>query len=50
MGQVGLPTKRDWSKIYEKWANPSVPREAPRPEENPPLRTGTKDLRGKFDR
>ena len=45
MGQVGLPIKRDWNKIYEKWANPSIPREEPRPEENPPLRAGTKDLR-----
>ena len=47
MAQVGLPIKRDWDKIYEKWASPWTPREEPRPEENPPLRAGTKDLRGK---
>jgi secreted trypsin-like serine protease len=30
LGQVQLPYTRDWSKIQEKWADPSAPRHTPR--------------------
>lgn len=50
MGQVGLPTVRDWSKIQEKWADPRSTY-TPSKEDLAFIRSTTKeskDFRGKL--
>ncbi|XP_046645982.1 brachyurin-like [Daphnia pulicaria] len=43
MGQVLLPIERNWSKIEEKWADPTAPRHIPRAEEIPLRHKATRE-------
>ncbi|KAK4015148.1 chymotrypsin BII-like [Daphnia magna] len=43
LGQVLLPYEKNWSKIEERWANPSVPRDPRRVEEIPLRHKATRE-------